>query len=137
MQSNPSIAPDIPRRSAVSLCMLALAMGCGPATSNAPELTFALALDPSPPVVGDANITLTVANADGTPLRGADVRLEGNMNHAGMKPSFADLEEVAPGKYAGALDFTMGGDWFILATVQCDNGTRVQHKVDVPGVQSK
>jgi copper transport protein len=98
---------------------------------------FELQLAPSPPTVGLAEITLKVADGAGQPIEGADVRLEGNMNHAGMVPTFAELNETAPGSYTGTLEFTMGGDWFILATVIWPDGRRLERKLDVPGVQAR
>jgi hypothetical protein len=111
--------------------------GCGPAESETTNVKVDLAFDPSPPQTGDVNVELTLAEPGGSPLEGAEVRLEGNMNHAGMKPSFADLEEVEPGRYAGTLDFTMGGDWFVLVTAKTPDGNRVQRKIDVPGVKAR
>jgi hypothetical protein len=116
---------------------LMLAIGCRPAVSDATETQVDLTLNPSPPRVGSADVLLKLADASGSPLEGASVRLEGNMNHAGMKPSFADLQEVEPGQYSGAIDFTMGGDWFILVTAKTPNGKTIERKIDVPGVKSE
>lgn len=96
-----------------------------------------LDITPQPPQVGPAAVTLTLTDASGAPLTAADVKLEGNMNHAGMKPVFSDLEETAPGQYQGTLEFTMGGDWFVLVTGQLPDGSRLNGKIDVPGVASK
>lgn len=113
-----------------------LTAGCGSADRQASDVQVDIALDPSPPVVGDAQVTLRLTGADGKRLDGAEVRLEGNMNHAGMKPSFANLRETEPGRYAGTLEFTMGGDWFILVTATLPDGRRIEHKTDVPGVDA-
>lgn len=94
-----------------------------------------LSLDPSPPVVGDSRVTVTISDAEGEPIRGAAVRLEGNMNHAGMRPSFADLEESGEGRYEGTLDFTMAGDWYVVVTAKLADGARVERIIDVPGVR--
>lgn len=120
-----------------TVAMLVLAVGCGPATSDTADIQADLALDPSPPVVGDVDVLLKLADPTGAPIQGADVQLEGNMNHAGMKPSLADLEEVEPGHYSGTLDFTMGGDWFILVTATLPDGRKAEHKIDVPGVKAR
>lgn len=116
---------------------LVVCSGCGPAETETADFQVDLAFDPSPPQKGDVDVTLTLAQRDGTPIEGADVRLEGNMNHAGMTPSFADLKEVKPGQYAGTLDFTMGGDWFVLVTVQMPDGKQVERKIDIPGVEAR
>lgn len=111
--------------------------GCGGSGTSSPDFQLDLVIEPSPPVVGDAKVSLALQDASGAPVVGATVRLEGNMNHAGMKPSFADLTEGEPGQYSGTLDFTMGGDWFILANVKGPDGESFEHKVDVPGVKAK
>jgi hypothetical protein len=111
--------------------------GCGSGGGGDAGVKADLSLDPSPPVVGENKVSLKLADADGKSLAGATVKLEGNMNHAGMKPSFADLKETSPGTYAGTLDFTMGGDWFVLVTGQTADGKRIEHKIDVKGVQAK
>lgn len=111
--------------------------GCTPAESSVPDVQVDLTVTPSPPVVGDADVSLTLADRRGTPMKGADVNLEGNMNHAGMKPSFAEMVEVEPGHYAGTLRFTMGGDWFILVKAKTPDGRTIEQKIDVPGVKVK
>lgn len=116
--------------------LLVTAAGCRPQGADTSGIEMALTLEPSPPVVGDANVALNVTDAKGEPVQGAEVKIEGNMNHAGMKPSFADLNETEPGNYAGTLEFTMGGDWFILVTATTAEGERVERKIDVPGVKS-
>lgn len=116
------------------LFVLMFVSGCGSASRNTLDAKVDLTLDPSPPVVGTANVSLRLAATDGRPIEGAKVRLEGNMNHAGMKPTFSDLEEVAPGNYDGTLELTMGGDWFLLVTATTPDGKRLERKIDVPGV---
>jgi hypothetical protein len=117
--------------------MLVLGAGCRPSASDVPGAEADLTLQPDPPTVGDNQVILALTDEAGAPIENADVRLEGNMNHAGMKPSFADLQEVEPGRYAGTLDFTMGGDWFILVTAKLPDGRTLDRKIDVPGVEAK
>ena len=85
--------------------------------------------------MGQATAVVTLKDKDGAPIRGAAVKLEGNMNHAGMTPVFGDARETKPGKYQAPLDFTMGGDWFVLVNVTLADGRKVSRKVDVPGVK--
>lgn len=116
--------------------LLVLGTGCRNAATEAPDVRMNLTFDPSPPVVGDAEFSLQLTDADGSLVQGADVRVEGNMNHAGMKPSFADLEETEPGRYTGTLRFTMGGDWFLLVQAEMPDGETVELRRDVPGVKA-
>lgn len=115
----------------------ALFIGCRPAPPEVSDIEVDVTFDPAPPRIGSADVSLTLADKNGAPVKAATVRLEASMNHAGMKPSFADLEEVEPGRYSGTLEFTMGGDWFILVTVKTSHGETVERKVDVFGVEPR
>ena len=94
-------------------------------------------IDPDPPKVGPARTTIKLTDREGKALEGAVIKLEGNMNHAGMKPVFADAKETGPGRYEGTLELTMGGDWFVLITGKLADGRKLEKKVDVKGVESK
>ncbi len=116
------------------LWILALA-GCRGQGVEQPDIAVTLAVTPEPPKVGPATLVVTLAGADGQPVTGATVKLEGNMSHAGMQPVFADATEVAPGRYEAPLEFTMGGDWFVLVRAILPDGRALEHKVDLPGVE--
>ena len=121
---------------AAALLLLALA-SCGRGGGrDLPDVGMDLVVEPSPPQLGPAAITITLHDADGRPISGAVVRLEGNMNHAGMVPVFADATEVAPGRYRAGLEFTMGGDWFILVRADLPDGRSMERQVDLPGVDA-
>jgi hypothetical protein len=113
--------------------LLALA-ACGRGASDLPDVTVELSVAPEPPQIGPATITVSLRGADNEPLTGASVQLEGNMSHAGMVPVFAQAMETAPGLYEANLEFTMGGDWFILVQAILADGRSMERKVDLPGV---
>ncbi len=115
------------------LILLALA-SCGRGGKDLSDVAVELAIAPEPPQIGPATLTVTLRDASGQPIRGAVVELEGNMNHAGMVPVFAPAFEVEPGLYQAGLEFTMGGDWFILVRADLPDGRSMERKVDVPGV---
>jgi hypothetical protein len=119
--------------------MVFVGSGCGQnhTADNAAGVEVDLALRPDPPVVGMTTATVTLTEPAGQPVRGAAVKLEGNMNHAGMTPSFADAPEVEPGQYRGELELTMGGDWFVLISARLADGRALKRKVDIPGVRSR
>jgi hypothetical protein len=93
-----------------------------------------LTIDPDPPHIGPVTINLTLRDAQGQPIIGAQVELEGNMSHAGMVPVLARAVEVSPGAYSAPLEFTMGGDWFILVRATLPDGRSMERKFDVPGI---
>jgi hypothetical protein len=116
------------------LLVLLLLSSCGRGTTDLPEVGVDLTIEPDPPRIGPAVVTVELRDADEQPIGGAVVRLEGNMSHAGMAPVLADATEVAKGRYQADLEFTMGGDWFILVQADLPDGRSMERKVDVPAV---
>ena len=104
-------------------------------SSDGPSME--LMFDPAPPRVGPARLTVVISNADDAPLEGASVEIEGNMNHAGMKPVFGSAVESSPGHYETDFEFTMGGDWFVVASVTTSDGRKHSLKRDVRGVRAE
>jgi hypothetical protein len=121
-------------RAALLAALLFLLSACARGGKDLPEVGVALTIEPSPPRVGPATVTVDLTDAAGAPITGADVELEGNMSHAGMVPVFADAHEVALGRYEADLEFTMGGDWFILVRAALPDGRSLERQVDVPAV---
>ena len=122
-------------RASVVVLALALTSGCH-RTPDEANVGVDLRVEPSPPKVGKAQLTLDVSDADGKPVEGATLRLEGNMAHAGMKPVFADAKEEKAGRYRAETEFTMAGDWFVLVTGKLADGRLVNKKIDVKGVKA-
>jgi hypothetical protein len=111
-------------------------VGCARGGRDLPDVGLDLVIEPQPPQIGPATVTVTLTDAAGQPLSGATVELEGNMSHAGMVPVLASASEEAPGRYRAALEFTMGGDWFILVRADLPDGRSLERTVDVPGVDT-
>jgi hypothetical protein len=116
--------------------LLLLLAGCGRGPQDLPDVAVQVGIDPDPPRLGLATVTISLRNAEQEPISGAAVEIEGNMSHAGMVPVFATASEVAPGRYQAGLDFTMGGDWFLLVRADLPDGRSLEHKIDVPGVDA-
>ncbi|MET0622316.1 MAG: FixH family protein [Pyrinomonadaceae bacterium] len=110
--------------------------GCQRRVETRGDITVEHEIEPRPPRVGPARVTLRVADASGRPLGGARVRLEANMSHAGMRPVFADASELEPGRYQTELEFTMAGDWVVLVRLDLPDGRKIERQFDVKGVQS-
>lgn len=119
------------------------AAGCGPEgdrvppiPEDAPEITVAWNVAPDPPRVGPVQVSLTLTEG-GQPAGDAEVRLEGNMSHPGMKPVFGDAREVAPGRYEAPLELTMAGDWFVMARITLRDGRSLSRVSQLPGVRPR
>jgi hypothetical protein len=118
---------------ATAACLLLLA-GCGRGGRDLPGVGLELLIEPSPPRIGPARVIVTLTDEGGQAIEGARIEMEGNMSHAGMVPVLAAAKEVAPGRYQADLEFTMGGDWFILVRAELPDGRSLERSVDVPGV---
>jgi hypothetical protein len=64
------------------------------------------------------------------------IQVEGDMNHPGMAPVFADAVETVPGSYRARVDFNMGGDWVVLFHISLGDGRKVERLMYVKGVNS-
>jgi len=117
--------------------LLAVA-ACSRAPLAAAEDTLVTwSVSPSPAVTGPCTVEITLHTASGVPIRGAKLEVEGNMSHAGMKPSLGTATEVQPGVYRAPLELTMGGDWFLLIEGALPDGRKLERKLDLPGVKSR
>ena len=130
--------PTLRERVGTLIAALLAALGlaaCGPPQEVARDVAVELRFDP-PPRVGDTTCTVALAGPDGTPVAGATVEVEGNMNHAGMVPVFGEAAEAAPGIYETPFEFTMGGDWFVIVRAELSDGRTLEETLDVPAVPS-
>lgn len=94
-------------------------------------------LEPNPPQVGMAKMNITLRDSTHQLIEGADIKLEGNMSHPGMEPVLATANEVEPGQYSAEIEFTMGGDWFILIDATLPDDRVVERQINIPGVRSE
>ena len=62
---------------------------------------------------------------DDAPASGAKLRLEAHMSHPGMTPVVADAVDRGRGAYEAQLQFTMVGDWVIVASGTLADGRRI------------
>lgn len=104
-----------------------LAAGCRQSTrseATAADVVIALVDDAdSRPLVGPGSLTIRLTTADGAPISDATVEVRGDMAHAGMVPSLAEVAPgQAPGEYVAALEWTMAGDWVVTVTATLSDG---------------
>lgn len=119
--------PGRVRAGLLLLLILALTLtACGSPTPADPA-----AGQPDPIVVLTApngptgqTLVVTLTDKDGGAITDATVRLEGNMNHAGMTPVLVEPVTDSPdGVYQVPFGFTMRGDWIVTVTVTQADGT--------------
>jgi hypothetical protein len=114
--------------------LLLMLLGCARGMQDLPDVGVDLSIEPDPPQIGPATVTVILTDADGQPIQGAQMEVEGNMSHAGMVPVLASARETEAGRYEADLEFTMVGDWFMLVRADLPDGRSMERKIDVPGV---
>ena len=115
----------------VAVLIVAL-VGCrpGPQQSSGSGLQITVEVGGTPKL-GNTPLTVLVER-DGGPIPGAEVRVTGDMTHAGMVPVLRDTVETEPGVYRAAdFEFTMAGDWIITADVKLPGGDRATGELRV------
>lgn len=121
------------RRPLLWALLAAALSACAPSRELATDVVAELEFDPAP-FVGEVRLGLSLKDSQGRPISGADLELEGNMNHAGMVPVFVDPDEVAKGEYSSNFEFTMGGDWLMTVRGTLPDGRELEHTLEVRGV---
>ncbi len=92
---------------------------------------LSLTIQGESPRVGPALVVLTLTDASKRPVTGARVSVEGLMTHPGMAPVAATVEEKGQGGYEARLDFTMAGDWMLLARADWAGGGTLERRLSV------
>jgi hypothetical protein len=88
-------------------------------------------LMPPQPTVGPATLTVSLSGGTAATLGRATVQVVGHMTHPGMTPVVATVTPSGPDVYDAAVDFTMPGDWMLIATVLLHDGRRLESRVPV------
>jgi hypothetical protein len=115
---------------ALACAALVVVAGCHRQEASS-RINIEAHFDPDPPRLGRENVTLLLNDRSGHPLRGASVRVEGNMAHPGMAPVFGDAKEIEPGRYEASLDLGMMGTWAVLLHVRLADGEKIERQMDI------
>ncbi|MBA3562591.1 MAG: efflux RND transporter periplasmic adaptor subunit, partial [Gammaproteobacteria bacterium] len=78
-------------------------------------------VDPASPEVGDNRLTVVVQDTGGEPVSDASIRAAAEMAAMGAMPAMrapAELEEIAPGRYAGEFNLQMSGAWPLSVSIE-------------------
>lgn len=138
---SPANRVRVPLTYAIAFGAIAWAVAFAPACTRAKkpdaDVRVQCTVRPDPPSVGSATVDIAIADPAGLPVKGARVRVEGNMNHAGMVPSIAQAKETEPGHYRADLELTMGGDWVLLVEAGLADGRKVERTFPLPSVRGR
>jgi hypothetical protein len=111
----------------LALGALALLIGCRPQKTGG--LRLECDVQPQPLRVGPAEVEITLSDSHHAPVQGAQVALEADMSHPGMKPLFQNAFVMEGGKYRSSLNFDMPGDWILLLHAKLASGATVDNQI--------
>jgi hypothetical protein len=107
-----------------------LIAGCRQQASNATGILITLSIEPASPVIGTAEMRVTLTSVDNQPITDAKVTVRGDMNHAGMVPVIAEAERVEGNEYVVPFEWTMAGDWIVEVSAELTDGTTASQTFD-------
>lgn len=111
--------------------------GCQSSVETHSDIQLEWEVTPNPPSVGQATLNITLRDSTNELLTGANVNIEGNMSHPGMRPVIAEAEETEPGIYSAPIEFGMGGDWFFIIESTLPDDRIVEWQINIPRVSSQ
>jgi len=103
-------------------------------TKQAGPFSVTVMLDKNPPVVGNNAVTVAIKDAAGIAVTNATVRLEYGMPAMpGMHPMhYKAATQVRGALYAGTLNFSMAGPWYLNVKIVRDGKTEtVKLNIDI------
>lgn len=119
----------------VSACMgQQQATSTSSSNSGGPKIALA-GTTPNPCPAARCQVAVTVTDAQGQPIENADVRYEArhaSMAHGGVS---ATAENRGSGRYEGAVNFSMAGDWSVGVNVRLPGNNTVFAETVKLGVQ--
>jgi len=109
--------------------------GCGQRAAGG-SVDLKITLQPAAEGPSANYLTVTLADATGAPVTDATVRLEGNMNHAGMAPVQSEAvtdnaDGTSDGRYRVPFTLSMLGDWIITVSAERHNGSKATQDIPV------
>jgi len=92
-------------------------------------LEVGITTTPGVPRVGDNRLVVELRTPEGNPVSVVAIEAYAEMPAMGAMPAMrapADLEQVAPGRYEGAMHLSMRGEWPLTVTFEAPNGQPVR-----------
>ena len=115
-----------------AVAMLVMLAGCRQSPQGTSTSDLQLTLDTSAPFkLGQTELIVTLKDAQGNPIDDAKIEVQGDMTHAGMKPSLGSVDKGTQGQYKIPFDWSMGGDWVLTIKATLPDGRTASKRVEV------
>ena len=110
--------------------LLAACGGSATPDASAKPVNIQVESDPSPAVVGDAELVFTITDASGNPFESARVDVSADhTDMSGMGMSGAATDQGS-GRYSINANFSMTGNWKLTVYVRNDQGLDYKEDID-------
>ena len=114
----------------VTSVLLAACGGSATPNASAKPVNIQVESDPSPAVVGDAELVFTITDASGNLIEGARVDVSADhTDMSGMGKSGAATDQGS-GRYSINANFSMTGNWKLTVYVRNDAGLDYKEDID-------
>ena len=126
---------------AVVLIIVLAACAAQPAAPETTSPGISVTLIPNPAGAEGDTVTVQLSAANGQPITGAQVTIEGNMTHPGMVPVVSDpvgddVDGAAGGSYTVPFQFSMLGDWILTVSATLADGSTASQDIPVAVTES-
>ncbi|WP_299025122.1 FixH family protein [uncultured Thermanaerothrix sp.] len=99
-----------------------IVIACAPASLSSPtsttDLILAISTNPSPPKIGEVEINITLQDAQGRALEGAEVTVTAEHTDMSGMEMEGKATEQGQGRYAIRAHFSMSGNWTLRVQVR-------------------
>lgn len=114
---------------ALTLSVLLLGAACTRQSAipdEAPDVMIAAEYRPSPPTVGEGEMTLAFVDSSGAPVLVSALSLKADMTHPGMTPWLADVDSLPASQFTLPVSWSMAGDWILQIEADLSDGRRLR-----------
>ena len=112
----------------------AASSGSSSAKAGGPKVELA-ETNPNPCPQARCQVAVKVTDPQGQPVENADVRYEARHSGMGMGTVSAAAESRGGGRYEGALNFSMAGDWNVAVQVRLPGNNTAYSEPPRPGAK--
>jgi hypothetical protein len=99
-------------------------------TAAPPNLILSVRTEPEQLAVGETTLIVSLTDASGSPVDGAKLQIQGDMDHEGMMSVDREASESVNGEYRVPFEWTMGGGWIVNVTAQLPDGSAISQTFD-------
>lgn len=110
------------------LILLLVLAACGQQsapTDVATNLSLSIRVEPEQLSVGETTLIVTLKDANGRRIDGANLQIHADMDHEGMSPVDREVNESSNGEYRVPFEWSMGGGWVVKVSARLASASEI------------